>query len=104
MLRDGEIDQLETLVFSAVTGLVIAEVRLTMHYLPIDGHLAALTLLLAFYFVTGLIHAHVTRQLDRNAALEYVTIAVTGEHPTTLDFETREWDQPVVTFMGRLRH
>ena len=78
MLRDGEIDQLETLVFSAVTGLVIAEVRLTMHYLPIDGHLAALTLLLAFYFVTGLIHAHVTRQLDRNAALEYVTIAVTG--------------------------
>lgn len=78
LLRDGEIDQLETLVFSAVTGLVIAEVRLAMHYLPIDGHLAALTLLLAFYFVTGLIHAHVTRQLDRSAALEYVTIAVTG--------------------------
>lgn len=78
MLRDGEVDQLETLVFSVVAGLVIAEVRLAMHYLPIDGHLAALTLLLAFYFVTGLIHAHVTRQLDRTAALEYVTIAVTG--------------------------
>jgi len=78
LLRDDEIDQLETLVFSAVTGVVIAEVRLAMHYLPIDGHLAALTLLLAFYFVTGLIHAHVTRQLDRSAALEYVTIAVTG--------------------------
>jgi hypothetical protein len=33
-----------------------------------------------------------------------VTIAVTGEHPTTLDLETREWDQPVVTFMESLRH
>ncbi len=78
LLRDGEIDQLETLVFSVVTGVVIAQTRLAMHYLPLDGHLAALTLLLAFYFVTGLIHAHVTRQLDRTAALEYVTIAVTG--------------------------
>ena len=78
VLREGEIDPLETLVFAVVTALVVAEVRWTLHFLPLDGHLAGLTLLLAFYFVTGLLHSHLTRQLNAMVAAEYVLIAAAG--------------------------
>ena len=82
ILREGEVDLLETLVFAAVTALIVAEVRWTLHFLPLDRHLAALTLLLAFYFVTGLLHSHLTRhshgQLSALVAAEYVAIAAAG--------------------------
>jgi hypothetical protein len=32
----------------------------------------------------------------------HVTLAITGEHPTRLDLETREWDQQVTSFMREL--
>lgn len=32
----------------------------------------------------------------------HVTISVVGEHPTTLELETREWDAAVMEFMGKL--
>ena len=32
----------------------------------------------------------------------HVLISVTGEHPTTLELETREWDRQVTQFMERL--
>ena len=41
-------------------------------------HLAALTLLLAFYFVTGLVHSHLTRHLDRVVAGEHAAIVAAG--------------------------
>lgn len=48
LLREGEVDPLETLIFAVITGLVVGELRWTLHFLPIDGHLGALTLLLGF--------------------------------------------------------
>jgi hypothetical protein len=32
----------------------------------------------------------------------HVLVSVAGEHPTTLELETREWDRQVTQFMGRL--
>jgi hypothetical protein len=32
----------------------------------------------------------------------HVLVSVTGEHPTTLELETREWDRQVMQFMERL--
>jgi hypothetical protein len=32
----------------------------------------------------------------------HVLVSVTGEHPTTLEIETREWDTPVTQFIGDL--
>ncbi len=78
MLREGEIDPVETLVFAVVTALVVAEVRWTLFYLPLDGYLAGLTLLLAFYFVTGLLHSHLTSHLSAFVAAEYVLITAAG--------------------------
>lgn len=78
ILREGEIDPAETLLYAVVTGLVVAEVRWLMHYLPIDGYAGALTLLLAFYLTTGLLHSHVVRQLSRSVATTYAEVGLGG--------------------------
>ncbi len=78
LLREGEIDPLETLGFAAIVGLVVAEARWTLHFLPLEGELAALALLLVFYVASGLLHAHLTRQLSARAAGEYTVISAAG--------------------------
>ena len=78
LLREGEIDPLETMGFAAIVGLVAAESRWTLHFLPLEGELASLALLLVFYVSSGLLHAHLTRQLSARAAGEYAAIAAAG--------------------------
>lgn len=78
LLRDDQIDALETIVLSGVVGVIAGEARWVLQYMPIDGYLAGLTLLLLFYFTTGVAHAYVTRQLDRTVAAEYGGVALVG--------------------------
>ncbi|MSP23004.1 MAG: hypothetical protein EXR66_08360 [Dehalococcoidia bacterium] len=78
ILREGEIDPGETLLYSVVTGVAVGEARWLVHYLPLHGYAAALTLLLAFYLVTGLLHSHVVRQLTSRVAAEYASVATAG--------------------------
>lgn len=78
LLRDGEIDPIETLVFAGVVGVVAGEARWVLQFLPIDGYLAGLTLLLLFYFTSGVVHAYITRALDATVAAEYGAVAAVG--------------------------
>jgi len=78
LLRDDQIDALETIVLSGVVGVIAGEARWVLQYMPIDGYLAGLTLLLLFYFTTGVAHAYVTRQLDRTVVAEYGGVALVG--------------------------
>ena len=78
LLRDDQLDPIETLVFSCITGLVVAEARWVMQYLPIDGYLAALALLLVFYFSTGVVPAYITRQLHLVVTGESAAVAAAG--------------------------
>jgi hypothetical protein len=78
LLHEGEVDPLETLLFAAVTAIAVAEVRWALHFLPLDGYLAGLTLLLSFYFVTGLLHSHLVRQLSITMATEYAIVTAAG--------------------------
>jgi hypothetical protein len=78
VLREGQVDPAETLVFAVICGLVVAETRWSLHYLPLDGYLAGLSLVLVFFLVTGLLNAHLTSRLDAVLAAEYVLIAAVG--------------------------
>jgi len=75
LLREGQVDPLETLIFAVVTGVILGEARWAMYYIPVGGYLAGLTLLLAFFLVTGLLHSHLTRRLNNIVTLEYAGIA-----------------------------
>lgn len=78
LLREGEFDPLETLAFAAVTGLVLAQARWVLHYLPLDGYVAGLALVIVFYLTVGVLHAYMTRHLTREVAAEYAMVTVAG--------------------------
>jgi hypothetical protein len=78
VLREGEIDPMETLGYALVTGVLVAEARWLFYYMPLDTYLAGLTLVLVFYLVTGLLHSHIVRALTRPVAAEYGAITAAG--------------------------
>jgi hypothetical protein len=78
VVREGEVDPVETAVFAGLVGLVLAQVRWLLFYLPLDGYLAGLTLVLVFYFLTGVLHSYVVRQLNAITATEYALVTVIG--------------------------
>ena len=78
VVREGEVDPVETAVFAGLVGLVLSQVRWLLFYLPLDGYLAGLALVLVFYFVTGVLHSYVLRQLNRITAVEYALVTTIG--------------------------
>jgi hypothetical protein len=78
VLREGEPGLERMVVLAAAIGLIVAEARWTLYFLPLEGFLAAVFLLLVFYLSTGLTHHYVTGNLSRSVALEFVTVALAG--------------------------
>ena len=78
LLRDGQADLSDTVAFGGVVALVVTQLRWALHYVPLDGYLAALALLLAFFLASGLLHAHLTLQLRRTVVAQYVAVAALG--------------------------
>ena len=78
LLREGEIDPLETLLLAGVVGIVVAEARWVLQFMPLDRYPAGLGLLLSFYFVTGIVHAYMTRQFNVTVAAEYSIVTGLG--------------------------
>ena len=71
-------DPRETVVFAIVAGLLVAQARWLLFFLPLDGYPAGLALVLAFYLVTGVLHAYVIRQLNSVTAASYGLVAAIG--------------------------
>lgn len=78
LLRDGQADLSDTVAFGGVVALVVTQLRWALHYVPLDGYLAALALLLAFFLASGLLHAHLTLQLRRTVVAQYVAVTALG--------------------------
>lgn len=78
VLREGEIDATETAGYAAAAGVAVGQWRLALHYLPVDGYLAGLAVLLGFLLVTGLLQAYITRSLDRRTTFDHAVVALAG--------------------------
>lgn len=78
LLLEGEVDPIETLLLACVIGFVVAQARWVMQYMPLDGYPAALALLLTFYFVTGMVHAYMTRHINMTVTAEYGVVTAVG--------------------------
>lgn len=78
VLREGEIDATETAGYAAATGAAVGQWRLALHYLPVDGYLGGLAVVLGFLVVTGLLQAYITRSLDRRTTIDHAVIATAG--------------------------
>jgi hypothetical protein len=78
VFREAEADAYRALVFAAAIGIVVAEARWALYFLPLDGFLAAILLLLVFYQSTGLVQHHLTGDLNKRIAVEFSVITAIG--------------------------
>jgi hypothetical protein len=78
VFREVEADAYRGLTFAAVIGLVVAEMRWSLYFIPLEGFLAAILLLLVFYLATGLIQHLLTGDLNRAIAIEFVLVTAAG--------------------------
>lgn len=78
VFREGEADPYRALVFAGVIGLIVAEARWSLHFIPLEGFLAGVFLLLAFYLTTGVIQHYLAGTLRRPILLEFVAVTTLG--------------------------
>ena len=78
ILREEALEAPRTLLYALAIGVLLAEAALAMHFLPLEGALAAIFLLLAFYLMTGLMHNYLGDRLSLRTAGEFSGIALLG--------------------------
>lgn len=78
VFRESEADAYRALIFSAVIGLVVAEVHWALYFIALEDFLAGVLLLMVFYQATGLIQHHLTGHLDRRIAMEFSAVTAVG--------------------------
>lgn len=78
ILREEALETPRTLLYALAIGVLLSEAALAMHFLPLEGALAAIFLLLAFYLMTGLMHNYLGDQLSLRTAGEFSGIALLG--------------------------
>jgi len=69
---------LRSLGFAAAIGVIVAEARWSLHFVPLEGFLAAVFLLLFFYVASGVAQHHLTGHLSRQVLSEYAVVASVG--------------------------
>jgi hypothetical protein len=84
VLREAEADPVRALVFAGIVGLIVAQARWALYFLPLESYLAGVFLLLVFYMVSGLVQHHLTDDLDGPVVFEFATIALVGVLIVTL--------------------
>lgn len=78
IFREAEADPIRALVFAACIGVILGEARWVLYFMPLEGFLAGVFLLLAFYLTTGVISHYLTDHLDRMVLFEFALVTVAG--------------------------
>jgi hypothetical protein len=84
ILREAEADPVRMLVFAAVIGLVVAEARWALYFLPLESYLAGVFLLVVFYVASGLVQHHLNDDLHAAVLAEFAAMAGVGVVIVTL--------------------
>jgi Protein of unknown function (DUF5656) len=84
VLREAEADPIRALVFAGVIGLVVAEARWALYFLPLESYLAGVFLLIVFYVSSGLIQHHLNDDLRVPVISEFAVISALGVAIVTL--------------------
>jgi hypothetical protein len=78
VLREAEADPVRALAYAGVVGLVVAEARWGLYFLPLESYLAAVFLLMVFYLGSALVQHHLADDLRGPVVIEFLIIAVVG--------------------------
>jgi hypothetical protein len=78
VFREAEADPIRALVFAGVIGVIVAEARWVLYFLPLEGFLAGVFILLVFYLTTGVISHYLNEHLDRAVLAEFALVTAAG--------------------------
>ncbi|MEX2245148.1 MAG: hypothetical protein WEC75_00505 [Dehalococcoidia bacterium] len=78
IFREAEADPIRSLVFAAIIGVIAAEARWVLYFVPLDGFLAGIFIMLVFYLTTGVISHYLTDHLDRGVLGEFALVWTAG--------------------------
>jgi hypothetical protein len=78
IFREAEADPLRALVFAAVIGIVAAETRWVLYFLPLEGFAAGVFILMVFYLASGVISHYLTDHLTPTVLLEFALVMAAG--------------------------
>jgi len=78
IVRESDADPVRALVFAAAVGIVVAQTRWALYFLPIDSFLAGVFLLLVFYLASGLVQHHLNDDLEPPVVAEFSVIFILG--------------------------
>ena len=78
VLRESEADPIRALVFAAAIGIVVAQARWALYFLPLESYLAGVFLLLVFYLTSGLVQHHLNDDLKAPVVAEFSLISIIG--------------------------
>ena len=78
VFREAEAEPMRAIVFAAVIGIIVGEARWVLYFIPLDGFLAGVFMLLAFYLSTGVISHYLTDHLDRMVLAEFAVVTAAG--------------------------
>jgi hypothetical protein len=78
VLRESEADPVRSLVYAAAIGVIVAQARWALYFLPLESYLAGVFLLLVFYLASGLVQHHLNDDLSPPVVTEFAAITVLG--------------------------
>jgi hypothetical protein len=78
VFREAEADPLRALVFAACIGVIVGEARWVLYFIPLEGFLAGVFLLLVFYLAAGVIQHYLTDHLDAAVIGEFALVTAAG--------------------------
>ncbi len=78
VFREAEADPIRALVFAACIGVIVGEARWVLYFIPLEGFLAGVFLLLVFYLTTGVIQHYLADHLDAAVIGEFALVTAAG--------------------------
>jgi hypothetical protein len=78
IFREAEADPLRGLVFAAVIGVIAGEARWVLYFIPLEGFLAGVFILLVFYLASGVISHYLTDRLNATVLGEFALVTAAG--------------------------
>jgi hypothetical protein len=84
ILRESEADPVRSLVYAGAIGVIVAQARWALYFLPLESYLAGVFLLLVFYLTSGLVQHHLNDDLRQPVVTEFALITVLGVVIVTL--------------------
>jgi hypothetical protein len=78
VFREAEADPLRALVFAACIGVIVGEARWVLYFIPLEGFLAGVFLLLVFYLTSGVIQHYLSDRLDALVIGEFALVTAAG--------------------------